>query len=559
MLSFIDIHNVAVIEHAQIEFFDGLNVLTGETGAGKSIIIDAIGMVLGKRTSRDIIRSGQPKATVNALFYISDATWEILQTLGIEKSEDGALMIYRELSADGKGVCRINSIPVPVSLLREVGKYLINIHGQQDTAELYSAEKHITLLDGYANDEIASHMAEYAGIFSEYRRLKSAVENAAAEEFKLNSEIDLISYQIAEISALNLKKGEADELEKNINLLGSAEQISLAAGRVRSLLTGDNVNVRDSLSVSAKEFSKIADINEETEKICTAITDSLYKIDDILSMIEELEDKTDFDGGRLDLMQERLYEIRRLSAKYKCSADGLTDFLQNAQEKLEMLHSQKNSSLDNENKLKEITEKLTAKAVTLTEIRKKYAAKFEKEIVSHLCDLNMKGVRFEVSFKEDTFTGKGADNVEFLISANPGEELKPLAKIASGGELSRIMLALKSIIAEYDTTETYIFDEIDTGISGITAEKVADKLISVARNNQTVIITHSPHIASIADYHYLIKKEVTDERTETKLTLLTEEGRIAEIARINSGSHLTDAALIHAGELLKIRRTQKDG
>ncbi len=560
MLSFIDIHNVAVIEHTQIEFFDGLNVLTGETGAGKSIIIDAIGMVLGRRTSRDIIRSGEQKATVNALFYVSGEVWEFLEGMGVQQSEDGALMIYRELSADGRGVCRINSVPVPVSVLKEVGKYLINIHGQQDTAELYSADKHIVLLDGYAKSEIQTHMAEYETMYKEYRSLKEKVQNAEAEEFKLNSEIDLLEFQIGEIQALGVKKGEAEELEKTINSLANMEQISLAAARARSLLAEDNINARDSLAVSAKEFSKIADVNETLEKIYTELSDVAYKIDDILGMIDELEGSMDFDAGELDVMQERLYEIRKLSSKYKCPADGLVDFMQAAEEKLEILCSRKNSSKQAAEQYEEIKRQIIEKAHILTEIRKKCAAEFEKEIITHLGDLNMKGVRFEVSINpSESIQSDGMDNVEFLISANPGEELKPLSKIASGGELSRIMLALKSITAEYDLAQTYIFDEIDTGISGVTAEKTADKLIKTAEKKQTVIITHSPHIAAIADYHYLIKKEVTEGKTETKLTLLDEEGRIAEIARINSGSNLTQAALAQAAELIKLRRNQRNG
>ncbi len=555
MLSYIDIHNVAVIEHAQIEFSDGLNILTGETGAGKSIIIDAIGMILGHRTSRDIIRSGEQKASVSALFYVRDGIWDALKDMGIEPTEDGSLLIYREISSDGRGMCRINNIPMPVAVLKDVGKFLINIHGQQDTTELYSAEKHIDLLDGWAKDEIGPALDEYKEIYNEYKRLEAEVKRAEAEEHKLNSEIDLLEYQINEISALNMHKGEAEELEEKINSLANMEKITNAATKVRGLLMADNINVRDSLHIAVKDFSAIADINQSLQNIYSELIEVTDKIEEIADMIEELEDDSDFDMGTLDAMQERQYEIRKLSAKYRCSSDGLLEFLEEAQSKLESLSDIRGKAEQSAGECERLLRILAEKAGNITQIRRRYAKTLETEIVAQLESLNMKGAEFEVKIDPaSVLNSKGGDEVEFLISANPGEDIKPLAKIASGGELSRIMLSLKSIISAYDIVETYIFDEIDTGISGITAEKVADKLICVAEKNQTVIITHSPHIAAIADRHYLIKKEVTDGKTSTRLSLLDEDGRVAEIARINSGTHMTEAALAHARELLKIRK-----
>ncbi len=557
MLSFIDIHNVAVIEHNQIEFFDGLNVLTGETGAGKSIIIDAISMVLGYRTSRDIIRSGEQKATVSALFYIPEDMWPLFGQWGITPTEDNTIAIYREISADGRGMCRINGRLSSVAVLKEVGKQLINIHGQQDTAELYSAEKHIDLLDGYGAKETAPLLAEYSELYKEYLRLKHAADDAAAEEFKVNTEIDLLTYQINEISALNLKQGEEAELVRKTEAMENFEQISCTCGKAKELISGGDINIRDSLSVIVKDFEKIAPYGEEIEKIYSQLMDVFYMTDDISGSIEALADTVDYDEAELNFMEERIYEIRRLASKYKCSPDGLLDFLEEAGERLSLLQSTKSSSEENLRKLEEIKGILREKAQVLSSTRKKLAESFEEKIIAHLNDLNMKGVKFKTMFTETDLGAKGIDNVEFLISANVGEELRQMAKIASGGELSRIMLALKSIIASYDSVDTYIFDEIDTGISGITSEKVADKLAAVSKNKQTVIITHSPHIAAVADHHFLIKKATVEGKTKTTLSLLDSDGRAAEIARINSGSHLTEAAMTHARELLKIREKEK--
>lgn len=553
MLSYLEINNIAIIKRAEISFCDGLNIFTGETGAGKSIIIDAIGLILGFKSSKDVIRTGEQKAFVSALFYPNDNTWAEIEKLGIEKTEDNSLLIYREISVDGRGVCKINASLSTVALLKQLGALLINIHGQQETTMLYQSDKHIYFLDKWASKFIAPIMSKYIALLSDYTSVKCEIAQLEEFEQKCTAEQDILTYQIEELSALSLSKGEYETLEKRYYELKNMDKIASVVKNAYNSLAQSQTNVSDEIHCVSRNLSSVADFSDEMSEIYNDVTDIAYRIDDIARKLARFDSEAD--ENELNTVFERISEINKLCNKYKCNPDGLIDFFENAKEKQEKLENIDDKLNDLNKQLGKITTDLSVYAREISDIRKSEAKKLEKALTKELSDLNMKGTQFEISItKSDKFLPNGCDVVEFLISPNIGEELKPLSKIASGGELSRIMLALKSIISGLDLAETYIFDEIDTGISGITAERVADKLVNVAKHNQTLIVTHSPHIAAIADNHFLIKKTAENGETQTKIKLLDFDGRVNEIARINAGSNLTPVSIAQAAELLNKRR-----
>ena len=553
MLSYLEINNIAIIKRAEISFCDGLNIFTGETGAGKSIIIDAIGLILGFKSSKDIIRSGEQKAVVSALFYLNDNTWTEIEKLGIEKTEDSSLLIQREISIDGRGVCKINAALSTVAVLKQLGTLLINIHGQQETTMLYQSDKHIYFLDKWASKLIAPVMSKYMALLCDYTSVKREISQLEEFEQKRATEQDILKYQIEELTALALSKGEYEILEKRHYELKNMDKIASVVKNAYNSLVQSQTNVSDEIHSVSRNLSNVADFSDEMNEIYNDVTDIAYRIDDIAGKLARFDSETD--ENELNTVFERISEINKLCNKYKCNPDGLVDFLENAKEKHEKLENLDDKLNELKGKLAKITTELSVYAAEISDIRKAEAKKLEKVLTQELNDLNMKGTQFEISFaKSDKFLSNGYDIVEFLISPNIGEELKPLSKIASGGELSRIMLALKSIISGLDLAETYIFDEIDTGISGITAERVADKLVNVAKHNQTLIVTHSPHIAAIADNHFLIEKTTENGETQTKIKLLDFDGRVNEIARINAGSNLTPVSIAQAAELLNKRK-----
>ncbi len=553
MLSYLEINNIAIIKRAEINFCDGLNVFTGETGAGKSIIIDAIGLILGFKSSKDIIRSGEQKAFVSALFYPDDNTWAEIEKLGIEKTEDNSLLVYREISVDGRGVCKINASLSMVSVLKQLGAMLINIHGQQETTMLYQSDKHIYFLDKWASKLIAPVMSKYMALLSDYTSVKREISQLEEFEQKRAMQQDILKYQIEELTALALSKGEYESLEKRHYELKNMDKIASVVKNAYNALVQSQTNVSDEIHCVSRNLSTVADFSDEMSEIYSDVTDIAYRIDDIAGRLSRFDSETD--ENELNTVFERISEINKLCNKYKCNPDGLVDFLENAKEEHGKLENLDDKLNELKGKLAKITADLSVYAAEISDIRKAEAKKLEKVLTQELNDLNMKGTQFDISFtKSDKFLSNGYDVVEFLISPNVGEELKPLSKIASGGELSRIMLALKSIISGLDLAETYIFDEIDTGISGITAERVADKLVNVSKHNQTLVVTHSPHIAAIADNHFLIEKSTNNGETQTKIKLLDFDGRVNEIARINAGSNLTPVSIAQATELLNKRK-----
>lgn len=551
MLLFIDIQDVAVIKRAKIEFSDGLSVLTGETGAGKSIVLDAIGMISGGRTGRDIVRSGCAKAKVSALFYPEESENEILEEFGIEKAEDNTLLVQREISADGRGTVRINGSLSSVTVLKEIGSRLINIHGQQDTAVLYSADRHIHILDEFSGME-KTKLKEFADKFTEFNKLKKTVGEFEELKAKRASETDILEYRINELKALALKENEEAELKEKAELLENSEEIIDSIAKTADLLSDGRQNAVDLLNEAVGTMSKISDYSGELSALYEQLCDVSYQLGDISRNIRYYAEDIDYSPQELRDINERLDEINRLCVKYRCSSESLKNVLAEAEERLAKLENAEADETEAKERLEKLNAEISALADELHETRLAAAKKFESAMEKNLAELNMQGTRFKVLISDTEFNAYGRDSVQFMISANVGEDLKPLSKVASGGELSRIMLSLKTLDTEKG--KTYIFDEIDTGVSGITAEKIAAKLTEVSKHNQTIIITHSPQIAAAADHHYLIEKNADGGETVTSVTKLNTDERIEELARIGAGSNITAAALEAAKELLNRKK-----
>lgn len=534
MLEELTIKNVAVINKLSVSFDNGLNVLTGETGAGKSIIIDSINMILGDRAKKELIRNGTDRAEVEAVFTMCDSVKPLLAENGID-TDDDAVIINRSLTADGKSRARINGSAVTVNVLRDVADKLINIHGQHDNQALLSPKKHINFLDNYAKTQ--SILEKYRGLYERRRELEREIARITSDDNDRVQRADFLSYQINEITNARLVSGEDEELVKDRELLRRAEEISESTQAAYALLYdgADGVSAYDLISRAADELKGISDVNEQIMTTYEAVMSAMYSVEDSAREIRNFGDGIEFDEEALAQTEERLDLINRLKRKYGATIDDILSFCEKAEKELHGIETQdehlaefQSLLLQTENELKTASDELSAK-------RKAAADVLRSEIEASLWDLNMEKARFEIAVTDKTFGSDGADNVEFLISSNPGEDLKPLVKVASGGELSRVMLAIKSVLADTDGVKTMIFDEIDTGVSGSAAEKIANKLKTTAANAQVICITHLPQLASAADTHFLIEKDVDGDMASTHITRLNRDGRIEEIARIVGG------------------------
>ncbi|MBR1749594.1 MAG: DNA repair protein RecN [Ruminococcus sp.] len=550
MLRELYIENLAVIEKASIDFCENFNVFTGETGAGKSILINGINAVLGQRIQKDIVRSGEKKANVTAVFYkLSREARAILEENGIE-TEDGELMISREIRSDGGSVARINSRPVNVSLLRELGQTLVNIHGQHDNQILMSPEKHIGILDDYAdlNEETARYREEFHKLQSMARKLKELKNNDTKKVFRINELQEIIS----EIDSLDIKPNEDEEIEKELDISKNAVIISEAIFKARALLKGTDDEVGSALMVTdaANELMPQTDIMSELSPLVERLESAAIELDDIALELSSAADKLDVDPKRYEYLNERFSQLRRIKKKYGPELDDVIKLLESSKAELDTLLNSEQDINGLEALMKEQLSGVTQMAKDISAKRKAAAERFTSQVVGELEFLNMPNVKIVVSQQTGKLTINGLDTIEFLISANLGEEPKPIAKIASGGELSRIMLALKSVIAEKDSIDTLIFDEIDTGVSGRAAQKIGHKLREISRSRQVICVTHLSQIAVMADEHLLIEKNEIDGRTVTSVKPLDDEGRKLEIARIMGGDNIDELMLENAENLL---------
>ncbi len=549
MLSLLHIENIAVIERSDISFDRGFNVLTGETGAGKSIVIDAISAILGERAYRDMIRTGATKAAVRAVFTgVPEYPW--FQENGVEYDEE--TVIQREVYLDGKNVCRVNGSLVSVSILRKLGIQLINIHGQHDSASLFDEANHLKFLDDFA--ENGALRAAYLEKYDAVTALRREIDSLTMDESEKLRRMETLRYQIAEIEKADLEPGEDDTLEVRRKVLQNAEKISDAMNdAVENLYGGDDTDGAAGMLMSAERaLARIAKFDDSIASLHEKVTDLMYQVQDAAELVRDARDDLSYSAGELDEIESRLDTIHKLRRKYGATCGDILEYLEKAKKELDEIEFADDHLERLKLKLQKAENTAWEAAFTLRENRKQKAKAMSDRILTELAQLDMPRVQFSCEFTELELTANGADAVAFYMSANAGEALKPMSKVASGGELARIMLAMKNVLAEKDRVETLIFDEVDTGVSGRAAQKVAEKLRSVATHKQVLCVTHLPQLAALASTHFLIAKEERQGRTYTTVTPLDLEGRKRELARIIGGTNITETTLKSAEEMLRI-------
>lgn len=552
MLKSLSIENIAVIEKADIEFCQGLNVLTGETGAGKSIVVDSINAILGERTSKELVRHNSDYAFVNAVFTdINGAVKDKLLQFDIEPEEDDTLLLTRKISAQGKSSCRINGTPCTVSMLKEIGSALVNIHGQHDSQALLNPDYHINFVDMLSSDD--SLYQQYKSAFKQLIAIRKELKMLTADEDTKDRQLELLNFQINEIQSADIKPGEWQQLKDRKNLILNAQNIINALNACTQAINGtdDTQGAQMLINSAGKELIAICDIDNQLK----SAYDKLIEINDGIEIVKDIVasklSSIDFNPNEIDEIEERLNLLYQFSNKYGETEQDMLNYLANAVKKRDLIDNS-NERMEELNQQYDLYfEKTVDIADKLSQHRKQIAINFESAVKQQLEFLDMPKIQFIVNFDKGNLSSNGYDKVEFLISTNLGEPPKPLAKIASGGELSRIMLGIKNIIATHDTVDTLIFDEIDTGVSGRASRKIGLKLHSVSQNTQVICVTHSAQIASVADNHLLIQKEYKDNKTYTAVNKLDFEQRKYELARIMGGLEITDNLLQSAQDLLE--------
>ncbi len=547
MLSLLHIENIAVIQCADISFDKGFNVLTGETGAGKSIVIDAISAIMGERAYRDMIRTGSTKASVRGVFtQVPELPW--FQENGVEY--DPETVIQREVYLDGKNVCRVNGSLVSVSILRKLGVQLINIHGQHDSASLFDENNHLILLDDFSGNEPLRR--EYREKYETYTQLQRQIASLTMDEGEKLRKMEMLRYQIQEIEKAKLTPGEDETLEQRRKLLQNSEKISdNLHDAVNAVYGGEDTDGAASLLGEAeRSLSRLSRFSEDFTELHQRVADLMYQVQDVAEELRIARDDLSYSADELEEIESRLDVIHRLRKKYGATCQDILDYKEKASQELDEIVF----SDDHLERLKAQCEKAKEAAweaaKRLRQSREAGAQVLSRQILSELAQLDMPKVQFQCQFSQTDLTASGADLVAFYMSANAGEALKPLSKVASGGELARIMLAMKNVLAQQDQVATLIFDEVDTGVSGRAAQKVAEKLRSVSQNKQVLCVTHLPQLAALATTHFLIAKEERDGRTYTSVTPLDKEGRKRELARIIGGANITETTLKSAEEML---------
>ena len=550
MLELLHIENIAVIEEADIRFRPGFNALTGETGAGKSIVIDAMGAVLGGRTSRDLIRTGAAKAFVSAEFSAVPADLPGLTENGLAPDEDGNLLLQREISGEGKNACRVNGRPITVAQLRQIGGDLLNIHGQHDGAQLLDEELHGAYLDRFGRTE--KPLEDYQNAYAVLSDLREQIKALQMDEAEKARRVDSLRFQIGELERAELRPGEEEELEARRNLLRNGEKYLSALSGADYCLSGDDENAGavNQLRDAEEALSGVRNLGEELGEAYKRLGALRSEAYDLAETIRDLRGAFDFSPEELDAAESRADQLYRLKKKYGATVEEMLEYLDQRRTELDAIETADDTLVLLEKKLGKAEKAVRTAGKALTEARKQAAAALEARIQKELRDLDMNRVRFSIDFAGKPPALDGCDMVRFLMSANAGEDLKPIAKIASGGELARIMLALKNVLAEQEAIGTLVFDEVDTGVSGRAAQKVAEKLAQVSRRKQVLCVTHLPQLAAMADTHFSVEKGEAKGRTFTRVVQLDRERRKAELARITGGSQVTDALLASAGELL---------
>lgn len=547
MLSLLHIENIAVIERADIAFNPGFNVLTGETGAGKSIVIDAISAILGERAYRDMIRTGEGKASVRAVFTgVPECSW--FADNGVPY--DPETVISREVYLDGKNICRVNGTLVSVSILRKLGIQLINIHGQHDSASLFDEENHLAFLDAFADNE--GLREDYGEKYAAVARLRKEIDSLTMDESEKLRRMETLKYQIAEIEKAELEPGEDEALEERRKLLQNAEKLSSGLNEAAECLYGgDDTDGASGLMAQAEyALGRLLRFSDSFSGLHDRVADLMYQVQDVAEEVRDTRDSLNYSADELEQIEERLDTIHKLRRKYGVTCQDILDYLDKAKKELDEIEFADDHLERLKGKLQKAEKAAWDAALALRENRKQSADALSKRILTELSQLDMPKVQFSCQFRELELTASGADAVAFYMTANAGEALKPLSKVASGGELARIMLAMKNVLAEKDQVATLIFDEVDTGVSGRAAQKVAEKLRSVAAHKQVLCVTHLPQLAALATTHLLIAKSERQGRTYTTVTPLDFEGRKRELARIMGGASITETTLKSAEEML---------
>ena len=549
MLRLLHIENIAVIEQAEIAFDRGFNVLTGETGAGKSIVIDAISAILGERTYRDVIRTGADRAFVSAVFDgVPDLPWFAENRVEYDPSE---LLVQREVYADGKNVCRVNGRPVTVAILKKLGGQLVNIHGQHDSQQLFDETKHLSYLDLFARNE--AERTAYAACYERVLSLRREQERLTLDEGEKLRRVEALQYQLEEIGRAALQPGEDEQLENRRKLLQNAEKLSEALAAAAMALSGgeDASGAVDLVGEADHALARIARYDEGLAALGDRLSNLQYELEDVAGELRDHLDQMAYSGEELEQIESRLDVIHRLKRKYGGSVEEILKYAEKAQRELDEITFSEERLAQLEKELAAVTAEAKAAGLLLRATRQTAARAMETRLSQELAALDMPRAQFVCQLEETDLTPDGLDSLRFLMTANVGEALKPLSKVASGGELARIMLAIKNVLAEQDRVGTLIFDEVDAGVSGRAAQKVAEKLRAVSKNKQVLCVTHLPQIAAAADVHLLIAKTEREGRTYTQVTALDRPGRTREIARIIGGAEITETTLRSAGEMLQ--------
>ena len=548
MLELLHIENIAIIEAADIEFAPGFNALTGETGAGKSIVIDSLSAVLGQRTSRELIRTGAEKAFVSAAF--SGMAPELTEELGIQPEADGTLLLQREIQTDGKNVCRVNGRPVTVGQLRALGARLLNIHGQHDGQQLLDEEQHIVYLDSFGRVEsLAITYAEKYKNFTDIRRQIGALQMDEAEKAR---RVDTLQYQIEELRRAKLKSGEEEELTARRGMLRNAEKFLDAVAGADYALNGDDSGggALSALRQAQDALSGVRHLDDAFGQLYERLGEAYSEVYDIAATVEDKRGELDVSPGELDRVESRMDLLYRLKKKYGATVEDMLDYQARCEAELAQIEDAGDTLARLEQALSKAEKEARQAAQALSDARKAAADRLTAQILTELQQLDMGKIRFAVDFAEKPLDSDGMDTVRFLMSANVGEELRPIHKIASGGELARIMLAMKNVLSEQDHVGTMVFDEVDTGVSGRAAQKVAEKMARISRRKQVLCVTHLPQLAAMADTHFSVEKGERGGRTYTEVRRLDREQRRLELARLTGGSHVSQTMLDGAEELL---------
>ena len=550
MLELLHIENIAVIQEADIQFAPGFNALTGETGAGKSIVIDAMGAVLGGRTSRDLIRTGAARAFVSAQFSGVPADLPGLQENGIAPDEEGSLLLQRDISADGRNVCRINGRPVSVAQLRAIGSELLNIHGQHDGTQLLDEERHGEYLDRFGRTE--GPLSAYRAAYDAMEALRRQMEALRMDEAEKARRMDSLRFQIDELERAQLVPGEEETLLERRSLLRNGEKyLAALAGADCALSGGDEGGGAVSALRDAEEaLYGVRTLSEDLENLYERLKAARCEVYDLAESVRDKREEFDFSPGELDDVEARADQLYRLKKKYGATVEDMLAYLDKCRAELDAMETADDTLIRLEGQMKKARAAVDAAGAELTKVRQAAARVLEERIQRELRELDMARVRFAIDFAAKDPSSDGCDAIRFLMSANAGEDLRPIARIASGGELARIMLALKNVLAEQESVGTLVFDEVDTGVSGRAAQKVAEKLAQVSRHKQVLCVTHLPQLAAMADTHFSVEKGERDGRTYTRVVRLDREARKAELARITGGANVTQALLQSAGELL---------